>query len=267
MIVTCVQFEPTHRHVAANLDSIDRLTPDDADLVVFPELATCGYLFLDPTDLRRVAFSRKSPEMERLHGVAERCNCHLVVGFAEATAEGVYNSAALIGPAGLVDVYRKVHLFNTEKRVFVPGNEAWRVNKIGDATVGMMICFDWQFPEVARILALKGADLICHPSNLVLPYCQTAMVTRCLENRVFAATCNRVGTETVGGEQVNFTGQSQILTPLGERLAQASVDTPDVIRATLDPSQARHKNINELNDWHADRRPELYGDLTRDDRS
>jgi len=121
-----------------------------------------------------------------------------------------------------------------------------------------MICFDWQFPEAARTLALAGAQIICHPANLVLPWCQQAMKIRCLENRVFAVTANRIGTELNAGEKVSFTGQSQILNTKGEVLSSLSVSQEGTITAEINPEEANNKTVTERNDAFKDRRPEFY---------
>jgi predicted amidohydrolase len=121
-----------------------------------------------------------------------------------------------------------------------------------------MICFDWIFPEAARSLALLGADLIAHPSNLVLPYCHAAMVTRALENGVFTATANRVGTESRAGRSLTFTGGSRIIDPRGRVLAEAGTATEETLVVDLDPAAARDKMITDHNHRLADRRPGLY---------
>ncbi|MBE9531820.1 MAG: acyltransferase, partial [Proteobacteria bacterium] len=138
-------------------------------------------------------------------------------------------------------------------------NTPFEVHDIGKAKVGMMICFDWLFPEAARTLALKGADIICHPSNLVLPHCPQAMITRCLENRVFAVTANRVGSEArVGKERLTFIGKSQIVSPDGKVLVRASSTRTAARVVEIDPKVARKKDINPKNDVLDDRRRALY---------
>ena len=122
----------------------------------------------------------------------------------------------------------------------------------------MMICFDWIFPEIARTLALKGADILCHSTNLVLPFCQDAMVTRCIENRVFALTANRVGTERRAGSEFTFTGRSQVVDPKGRIHTRAGTEEEGVFVVDIDPSLARDKAVTEANDIFKDRRPELY---------
>jgi predicted amidohydrolase len=122
----------------------------------------------------------------------------------------------------------------------------------------MMICFDWIFPEVARSLALGGAQILCHSANLVLPYCPAALVTRCVENRVFAACANRVGTEARAGQELTFIGMSEIVAPNGDILVRGSVDREEVLVAEVDPAAADVKTVTPENDLFADRRTDLY---------
>jgi predicted amidohydrolase len=122
-----------------------------------------------------------------------------------------------------------------------------------------MICFDWLFPESVRSLALMGADIIAHPSNLVLPYCPQAMPIRCLENRVFAITANRIGEERrKQGEPLRFIGSSLIVSPEGKILAKAPENEEALLIAEIEPETARNKNLNPLNNLFEDRRPEMY---------
>ncbi len=121
-----------------------------------------------------------------------------------------------------------------------------------------MVCFDWIYPESARTLALKGAQLIAHPSNLVLPHCPDAMVTRCLENRVFAATANRVGREDRGGVDLTYIGKSEVVSPRGEILRRLGEDREEVAVEEVDLSLAKSKRINSHNDLFPDRRPQYY---------
>jgi predicted amidohydrolase len=124
-----------------------------------------------------------------------------------------------------------------------------------------MICFDWIFPEMTRVLALKGAQVILHPANLVLPYCQDAMVTRSIENRVFTATANRIGTE----RGVSFSGLSQITNFKGNRLIQMDGESIGVASVEIDPELAKNKSITKRNDIFKDRQPSIYKRITQDD--
>ncbi|GAG96559.1 unnamed protein product, partial [marine sediment metagenome] len=119
-------------------------------------------------------------------------------------------------------------------------------------------CFDWFFPETFRSLALLGADIIAHPANLVLPYCQRAMITRCLINRVFAVTSNRIGNEARGEDNFTFTGGSQITSYNGDVLSSAPKDKAHIDFVKIDVEKARDKNLNIFNDVIKDRRTEFY---------
>jgi predicted amidohydrolase len=181
------------------------------------------------------------------------------VGLAEREQEHVYNSAVLLGPKGYIGTYRKTHLFFEETLWFTPGNTGFQVWDIGLAKLGLLVCFDWFYPEAARTLALKGADILCHPSNLVLPYCPDAMVTRCLENHVFAITANRVGREQRGDKSaLTFIGLSEIVAPNGEILHRASRHEPALFAYEIDVSLARDKHINPYNNLLKDRQPQWY---------
>ena len=148
----------------------------------------------------------------------------IIAGIAERDGDKVYNSAVIVGPKGYLGQYRKIHLFDTEKNLFDQGNLPLSAFNTGSVRVGVMICFDWRFPrESARTLVLGGADLIAHPSNLVMPYCPEAIITRCLENRVFVVTADRVGTEErISGSPLHFIGQSQVVDPDGNIIYRAS---------------------------------------------
>lgn len=256
-----VQFSPARYDVAANVAAVERLLAGvRADLLVLPELANSGYLYAAPEALG--PFSEpgdgSGPFLSALARLAGETGGVIVAGFSELAAEGLYNSAAAVGAAGVLQVYRKTHLFSTEKRLFLPGNTGFRVFEPRGARIGMMICFDWFFPEAARTLALAGSQIIAHPANLVLPYCQTAMFARCLENRVYAVTTNRFGAEELAGMRLTFTGASQIMSPLGERLGQAPGEGECVLVAEIDPAAADDKHVTAANDLFADRRPEMY---------
>lgn len=232
-----------------------------ADLLVLPELFATGYAFQSRRELRELAEPARGPTFECLAEIARETGAAVVAGCAEVEGRRLYNSALLVKDDALVAVYRKVHLFYKEKQWFDPGTAPWPVRRVNGARVGVMICFDWIFPEVARSLALRGAEVIAHPANLVLPYCQRAMVTRCLENRVFAVTANRVGREERGEDDFTFTGASQVVDPAGACLQEAPRDAPAVGVVEIDLTRARAKTLNAQNDLFADRRPELYDAL------
>ncbi|PIP71524.1 MAG: acyltransferase [Nitrospinae bacterium CG22_combo_CG10-13_8_21_14_all_47_10] len=262
MRVGFVQNKPIFAGVRENLAQIEELLAgQNADLFVLPELFATGYQFKDLQEARSLAeLVPGGVTTSVLTSIAKKTNTFIIAGLAEIAKDKVYNSAIVTGPNGYVGKYRKLHLFDTEKECFQKGNLPLKVFDIAGAKVGVMICFDWRFPETARALALMGADLIAHPANLVLPHCPQAMVTRCLENRVFAVTADRVGTEgrLVGEEPLNFIGQSQVVDPGGNILVRASMTDEEVHVVELDLSLARDKFLNSRNHIFNDRRTDMY---------
>jgi predicted amidohydrolase len=262
-----MQFSPLFGRKEENIERvINSLRGAKADLLVLPELFSTGYLFLNEEELRRSAETiPDGPTVSKFLELAKKENTNFVLGIAERADDKLFNSSVLLTPKGDCFVYRKLHLFDREKKFFNPGDKELEVFDIGEAKIGMMICFDWIFPEVARSLALKGADIICHPSNLILPHCQDAMVTRCIENRIFAITSNRTGTEKIGdpaegggGVELTFTGKSQIINPKGRILAKANVFEEKLSVIEIDPSLAKDKKVTPNNHIFEDRRREFY---------
>jgi predicted amidohydrolase len=256
-----VQFCPLRGNVAANIATLrDLLAGVRADLVVLPELANSGYLYATPSDL--VPFTEpgdgSGPFLAAMRELAAHIGGVIVTGLAERGAGGIYNSAAAISRDGVQEIYRKTHLYADEKLLFLPGDTGFRVFAFRGVRIGMMVCFDWFFPESARTLALRGAQIIAHPANLVMPYCQTAMVTRCLENGVFAITANRFGAEELGETHLVFTGGSQALDTRGRRLLGAPAEANCVAVCEMDPSLTDDKRVGQRNDLFGDRRPEMY---------
>jgi predicted amidohydrolase len=265
MRIGVYQNNPEFGQVEKNvLQAVTELEGVKADLIVMPELFNTGYQFISRSEAFELAEEVPSGRTCRaLTDLALSKNMHLVFGIAERDGERLFNSAAVIGPEGFIGRYRKSHLFYEEKYFFEPGDTGFKVFDTGTARLGVMICFDWWFPEAARTLALMGADIICHPANLVLYGCHRAMVTRSLENGVFSATANRTGSEARGGKDpLVFTGESQILDNRGNLLTSMQKDNTGTVVVDIDISRARDKSITALNDRFKDRRPELYSAIT-----
>jgi predicted amidohydrolase len=269
MKAVALQFSPTYRDPAENRRRIARSLQDvEADLVVLPELFTTGYFFRDAEELRALAEPLDGgPSIVELQTFADQKQSTIVAGFAEAAGDKLFNSAAVVRPDQPPAAYRKSHLFYYEKRVFSPGDTGFVVfdalTREGlPYRLGVMICFDWYFPEAARALALGGADVIAHPSNLVRKDCPRSMPIRALENHVYTITANRTGSERNGDEELTFIGQSLICDPAGDVLAAAGREEEAAIEATFDPRTSAQRSINSENDLFLDRRPSLYGNLT-----
>ncbi|MCE5194439.1 MAG: acyltransferase [Nitrospiraceae bacterium] len=255
------QFAPEFGEIKKNVQkAVDAISSSDADLIVLPELFSTGYQFTEKSEAFLLSEDIPSGYTTReLEKISKNKKIYIVAGIAERADNQIYNSAILTGPEGLIGVYRKIHLFYEEKLWFSPGTIGFKVWKTPIGNIGIMICFDWFFPESARTLALKGADIIAHPSNLVLPYCPDAMATRCLENRVFAITANRIGSEQrCGKEKLVYIGKSQITSPKGEILHRAKNNKDELKIIEINIHEARNKNLNKYNNILCDRREDLY---------
>jgi len=255
-----IQFNPVFGEIEGNIGkAVTLIEGTGAELIVLPELFNTGYLITSKEE----AFDLSEPlpggkTTEALIAIAHEKNVHIVAGLIERQDENLFNSAVVIAPSGYLGKYRKIHLFNEEKLWFQPGDLGFTVFDIGICKIGVMICFDWFFPESMRTLALKGADVICHSANLVLPFCQDAMITRCLENRVFAVTANRTGTENRNGKSCHYTGRSQITDPNARILYRAGAETDEIGIAEIDVNLSRDKNLNQFNHLFLDRREAFY---------
>jgi predicted amidohydrolase len=254
------QFRPLFGRTETNFNRITgRLEKASADLIVLPELPFTGYLFRDRRELLELSEEpATSPIVQGLAGLCRERGFYLVTGFAERAGDKCFNSALLIGPRGIIRTYRKIHLFNLEKRWFDPGDLPFAVSRIRGVRVGMMICFDYIFPEAARTLALEGADLLAHPSNLVLAHSQRVMPARCLENGLFSVTANRFGEDRRPHGSIRFSGRSQVAGPGGEAIHTAPARREQFFCCDIDPRAARKKMITPGNHLLKDRRPEFY---------
>jgi len=259
------QFAPAFGKKDENIKKVLSVLSDtEADLIVLPEFFATGYQFISKNEVAEL--SEPVPEgytTQLLSELSRQKGIYIVAGLPEKDSDRFFNSAVLIGPGGVVGVYRKTHLFFEEKLFFSPGDTGFRVWDTEIGRIGIMICFDWFFPESMRVLALMGADIVAHPANLVLPYCPDAMPVRCLENRVYAITANRIGEESrQEGQSLRFIGQSLIVSPDGKVLCKAPEDEEVFMVADIKHESARDKSLTSLNDIFNDRRPDMYSKIT-----
>lgn len=261
MKIGYLQMAPCLGDQDKNIQTIEKLLPQaaGAELLVLPELCNSGYRF----ESRQQAWelSETVADSTFLRFIESKCvdlNVHIVVGFNEREGDKLFNTSVLVGPGGVVGKYRKMHLFMDEKDIFEPGDLGFPIFDLGGCKIGMLICFDWVFPEAWRVLALKGADIICHPSNLVIPgLCQKALPVHAVCNRIFVVTANRIGTE----RDLTFTGLSTIAAPTSEVLLMASPDKEEVGLVEVDLALARDKQVTPRNHVFDDRRPSEYEGL------
>lgn len=259
MRVGYVQNSPVFGEKEANFKEVEDLLKNvEADLIVLPELFATGYTFISKEETKSFAENISGITINFLKEQSQKLNAIIVAGYAELDGENVYNSSIMIKDQEILGIYRKIHLYFKENIWFSPGNNPFKVFEVDGVKIGMMICFDWIFPEAMRSLSLLGADIIAHSANLVLPYCQKAMVTRCLENKVFAITANRIGTEKRGVDKFVFTGASQITSFNGDILSSAPNKESAVDVIDIDVTQTRNKSLNNYNNLYRDRRTEFY---------
>jgi predicted amidohydrolase len=255
----------TDGNLAAAAAAVGEAAEAGAGLVVLPELCDSGYVFTGPDEARGLASpAGDSRALRQWHDLARASQTVIVGGFCELGPDGrLYNSAALVDASGTRVVYRKAHLWDKEKQVFTPGGGPPPVLTLPIGRVGVMICYDLEFPEWVRQAALTGADLIAAPVNW--PAAAHPAGERPAEvvkaqagasvNGVFIAVADRCGDE----RGVSWIGGSLIAGPDGYPLAgPAEPGQPAVLSVDCDLAQARDKRINENNDLLADRRADLY---------
>jgi predicted amidohydrolase len=263
--ISIVQFTPKWLDKPANYAAIEQLLAGvESDVIVLPELCATGYSFLDKSEVVAQADSAEAFAAFLLP-IAMRKKAVIVAGFAEKNGENVYNAALIALPDNRFEVYRKTHLFYKEKLCFQEGNSGFKVvtHPFFDLKIGIMVCYDWRFPESARTLALAGADLIVCPSNLVTTVWEIGMKARALENSVFVAVANRCGTETRTLEDgslqnLSFTGQSALYDTMGAEILKANAENNCVLTAEIEVEKSRNKAFNAFNNIFADRRPAFY---------
>lgn len=234
-----------------------------AKLVVFPECAVSGYCFESKAEAMYVAETIPGPSTERLLAAAKEQNKFLAFGMLERSGDDLYNSCVLLGPNGIVGVYRKIHLpFLGVDRFVTRGSEPMQVYEVAGMRVGMHICYDGSFPEATRVLALKGADLVILPTNWppgADTFAEYLPNARALENHIYFMAVNRVGEE----RGFRFIGTSKFCLPTGRSPSFGGTEDECVVGGTVQPHITRNKRLvrvpgKHLIDRFADRRPEHY---------
>ncbi|WP_309241590.1 nitrilase-related carbon-nitrogen hydrolase [Mycobacterium sp. AZCC_0083] len=263
--VACVQMDPQMLDLEGNLvrsaSAVRQAVEAGASFVVLPELVTSGYMFGSADELQAVALGVDDLRLDVWRRALAGSEAFLVAGIAERGQDGnVYNSAVMLDASGVVAVYRKIHLWNREKRFFAPGRQAAPVIRTAHGMVGVLVCYDLEFPEMPRSLALRGADLLLVPTNWGLlhrPAGESApqllnarMAARA--SHVFLAVCDRCGIE----RDQRWTGGSAVVDPEGWVLS--TPDSEGMALAWVDLAASRDRQLSEVNHMWGDRRPELY---------
>ncbi len=268
--IAAVQMDCAFADKAKNLEAIRARLQEAANhgakLVIFPECALPGYCFESKAEAAPNAEPIPGPSTQILASECAKLGVFMVVGLLEKDGDRLFNAATLIGPAGIVANYRKVHLpFLGVDRFTTPGDQPFAVHDLGGLRIGINICYDGSFPEAARCLMLLGADLIVLPTNWptgAISTAKTLIPARALENHLYYAAVNRVGTE----RGFQFIGMSRILNCTGEFLAVSDNAEPTILYADIDPAKARDKHrvfMKGQYELHRtrDRRPLMYGPI------
>lgn len=235
-----------------------RAAEEGARLLVTPEMSLTGYRLGRPAMRAAAALARQSLCAEAA-GIAAEYGIALVVGWPEADGDQLHNTARLIDRGGhtLAD-YRKVHLFGeVDREVFTAGDRGIVQAAVDGLTVGLLICYDVEFPEAVRAHAVAGTELLLVPSALMRPWefvADTLVPARAFESQLFLAYVNWVGQE----HELSYCGLSQVVGPDGRMLAGLEEDA-GLLVADLDRADLLRARATTT--YLADRRPELYGEL------
>lgn len=248
--------------VAGNLVMLERVAVEvaaaGARLLVAPEMFLTGY-DIGAEAVARLAEPADGPSAQAVSRIAARAGVGVAYGFPERAGGRVFNAVSLVGPDGdVVTTYRKTHLYGeVDSLAFSPGDGGFTTVTFEGVTLGLLVCYDVEFPETVRSLALAGAELVVVPTALMVPYdvvAQVVVPARAFENQVYLAYANRTGRET----QLEYCGRSCVVGPDGADLARAG-SGEEVLLADLD---LEHLRASRSTGGHlTDRRPELYGSL------
>lgn len=235
-----------------SIDTIKEAKEKQADYVLFPELFLTGYV-MDPK-IKGLGETVDGKSLRTIADCAKKYKIGVIYGFPEVEGEKLYNSAAFINKFGeIVDVYRKAHLFHHERKYFVPGDRC-PVFQLPQGKIGILITYDIEFPEMARILSIKGAQVIFVVAANMVPYQtyqHTFLHSRAIENHVFTVLTNKVGLDS---ENIFF-GESQVVNPAGIILYKAgNNEEVPVIEIDLNEVEKSKGVLDYLNN----RRVDLY---------
>jgi N-carbamoylputrescine amidase len=268
--VASIQMAPRIGDKAANLrrsaDLIEEAARQGAVVAVLPELANTGYVFASRQEAFALAESVPDGESSRVWlEVARRCKIHVVAGIAERVGDRLFNAALVAGPNGYIGTYRKLHLWGDEHLFFESGDLGLPVFHTEIGRLGTIICYDGWFPEVYRLLAMQGADIVCMPTNWVpmpgqvdghVAMANTLAMANAHSNGLNIICADRVGIER--GQP--FIGQSLIVGAQGWPVAgPASRDGEEILYASINLRKSRSaRHLNAFNDVLRDRRDDIY---------
>jgi predicted amidohydrolase len=267
-----IQLANANANLATMQNQLRTSVSNGAQLTIFPECTTTGYCFETFEEAFDVSETVDGQSVSSISNFCAELKTHSIFGFLEKDENRIFNSVVCVGPTGMISKYRKVHLPTLGVDNFTtPGDNAFEVFDLKleghdqPLRIGMNICYDCSFPESARVLTLLGADLIALPTNWPPGSGLVADVipnTRALENNVYFAAVNRIGTE----RGFDFIGKSKICDPLGRELDFANHCDEAIVYGEIDVAFARRKHLVAVPGKHEvhrieDRRPDTYGEI------
>ncbi|WP_091178032.1 nitrilase-related carbon-nitrogen hydrolase [Microlunatus flavus] len=243
--------------------SVAEAAESNPDVIVFPELCTSGYVFHDIPEAQSRSEAVDGPTVQLFRELSLQHHAIVVGGFCERSdGERPFNSAAVVENGEVLVVYRKTHLWDTEKLIFAAGDDPAPVVDTSVGKIAVMICYDAEFPEMVGSVARRGAQLVVAPSNWpakhIPPGERSSEVIKAQAfaavNHVFTLVCDRVGPE----RGVDWIGASVVCDVEGYPIAGPAQGKPAVLTVDLDFAWASSKTISANNEAVGDRRPDLY---------
>jgi predicted amidohydrolase len=270
--IAAVQINPELMNPPVNLEkvisAVNRAASNRANLIVFPECSLSGYIFSSREEALPFAETIPGPVSEKVATLCKEFKVYIIIGLLEKANDKLYNTAAFIGPDGLIGKYHKNHLpFIGVDRFVNHGDKPFEVYQTPIGNIGIEICYDIMFPESARVMFLTGAEILAVPTNFpsdrAADVIKHVIPARAIENSVYVVAADRTGNE----RGYSFAGRSKIVGPSGKAISQASADKEEIIYGEIDLEQARQKHLTTIPgeyevDRFKDRRPELYGKIT-----
>ena len=261
--IVCRQLAPRFGDLAANQRLVvDTIAAADADVLVLPELVTSGYVFGSVAEVDACAITSSDGRFAEW-SAAIRGTAVVIAGFAERGGDGrFYNSAVVLDAAGVLAVYRKAHLWDREKLFFTPGSQPPPVVATRFGRIGVLVCYDLEFPEFTRRLALDGADLIAAPMNWPRPELPAGQANPLVViaqatariNHLAVACCDRTGSER--GQDWN---EGTVVVDQDGWVVGRAADDRHTAVADVDLTASRDKRTGPRNHVFDDRRVDLYG--------
>ena len=267
MKVAAVQMDVKIGEIEHNrsviIERLKETSQHGAELTIFPECALSGYCFESLDEASPYAETVPGPTTDQIVETLKDLGCYAVFGMLTPSDDGVFNTAVLAGPEGVIAAYRKIHLPGLGVDQFATyGDCPFEVHEVGDIKVGLAICYDSAFPESSRMMTFAGADLIALPTNFPTGaenMTKYVINARAMENKIYFAAVNRVGNE----RGFRFIGETTIADPDGNTIGKGSADKEEILYFEVDPTKSREKRIVRVPGKHAidrlaDRRPEMY---------